>query len=122
MKFANPQIEAEWEETKVDHRLRRLMSAVDTWCVWNLGKQLTLTDVLRTDPNSPHCYGRACDVRTFQEFSDQEAVRIRDWTSLNFPYMGGAFSTTKFEKKGDKNPNGSTATGDHLHFQVRSLT
>lgn len=121
MKFVTVEVQNEW--LKADPRLKRLMAAVDAYSQWRWGIEVTVTDVLRNDPNSPHFSGRACDLRVIDAFDEPMRAHLRDWTNLSFPYGPGSdlYGTCKYERKGQINPNGSVATGDHFHFQVRPL-
>ena len=121
MKFVTVEVQNEW--IKADARLKRLMAAVDAYSQWRFGIEIIVTDVTRNDPKSPHHYGRACDLRSIGAYSEPQRAELRDWTNYSFPYGPGSdlYGTCKYERKGQTNPNGSVATGDHFHFQVRPL-
>lgn len=120
MKFVTVEVQNEW--IKADARLKRLMAAVDAYCLWRFAIQIMVTDVLRPPPpTSPHNDGRACDLRSIGAFSDEQRKQLLAWVNLSFPYGPSEFETCKYEKKGTVNSNGSVATNDHFHFQVRPL-
>ena len=122
MKFVTVEVQNEW--LKAGSRLKRLMTAVDAYSQWHFGIEINVTDVFRLPPpSSPHNDGRACDLRSIGAYSESQRAELRDWTNLSFPYGPGSdlYGTCKYERKGTANSNGSVATGDHLHFQVRPI-
>ena len=69
------------------------------------------SDNFNRDPTDPHARGRAVDFVP----ADFDPKRADEYVKT-LRNMG--FSFAQFEKKGQKNANGSEATGDHIHAQL----
>jgi len=62
--------------------------------------------------NSKHGSGEAIDL-VVAGMKDNSSQYVSQLTAMGFP-------TAQFEQKGQKNANGSVATGDHLHAQLNT--
>jgi hypothetical protein len=69
------------------------------------------SDNFNRDPTDVHARGRAMDFVP----ADFDPKRVDEYIKT-LRSMG--FSHAQFEKKGQVNPNGSVATGDHIHAQL----
>lgn len=105
----------EWQST--DARLQALVLWVARWLAAR-GLTLTITDVYRKDPGSPHSDLRGVDVRTF-DMPGGVPLRLEKEVNLRFPAPPGPDGTpiqmTAIYETPETHPN---ATGPHLHFQV----
>lgn len=118
--FKTFDVSNEFFSEKLDPRVRALVAIVDGWFQYHGKGNCKVTDVYRPDPKSPHSDWRACDIDTDPQLTDGEAMNLRDWINCGFGYdpTRPGIKTAKYEKAGQRNPNGSVATGTHLHIQV----
>lgn len=122
MKFKNVWLEQQFKQ--VDRRIRVLLSFVDLFTVQKYGKEIIVTDLIRTQSqqdtiykdnhdyqkkpwSSVHQYGRGADIRTSNLEYPQKMELVELLNKL--PYGDGKHKTALFHDIG---------TGEHIHIQV----
>jgi hypothetical protein len=126
MRFKTQRIEDEWYSDQISEKLKSIMAILDQFTNMEFGKDIMLTDLMRTKAeqdeiykdnprykerswNSVHQYGRGADIRS-RDFTQDQLNTIKNFLNC-FKY--------------DKNrPNKNTCTihdvgsGMHVHTQV----
>ena len=98
MKFKSDKIEADFSSSNVSWKLKEMIRAGDKYAQIEFGKELVITDLLRTqesqdriykdNPNyhvkpwkSVHQYGRGCDIRT-RNLDPKEIEKLTNFFNL----------------------------------------
>ena len=121
MKFVSARVEAEWQNRKLDARLRDIVIDVATYAKKRWRWEFTLTSIYRTpeedaalEASGIHCEWRAVDVRTRGRRA--EAVEdVARYTNAKWVYD----PKRPRLKVCFKEPHGSAP---HAHFQIHPRT
>ena len=111
---------------KFRSKLGLITYVLDNFCQYHFGKELVITEVLRTldmqdkyykdDPVyqkktflSVHMFGRGIDIRS-SDFDEVQIQKMLDFVNTAFPYGDGEHDTAIFHNVGQ---------GEHIHLQIR---
>ena len=121
MKFASARVEREWQNAKLDARLKSIVTDVAAYARKRWNWEFTITSIYRTPEEDTalqasgiHCEWRAVDVRT-RGRSAGEIEDVARYTNANWMYD----PKRPRLKVCFKEPHG---TGPHAHFQVHQRT
>jgi len=83
--FKTEHQQAQFDLKKINPLLRAIVLEMNYYAVRYFNKALIITDVLRDDPKSPHCYGNAVDVRCWNLKPAEQQILLA-YINKNFPY------------------------------------
>jgi hypothetical protein len=131
--FKTDRIRSEWDERKIDDRLRKIISVLAYYSYELLGKKLFITQLIRTQPEqdaiylnhknktiaekyqkkpwpSVHQHGRGADIRVYKHYTPKEIERLMavlNSIPYNKKYKTATYhNVTKYK------------SGYHIHIQV----
>lgn len=124
IKFKHEWLKNEFNNS-IHPRLRVIVYAIAGFCEYEFNKNLTITEILRTQATqdiyykdspayqrkpwkSVHQYGKGVDCRSF-DFSMKEIKRIDEFVDKHFVYD---------KRRRESSIYHSVGHGNHLHFQV----
>ena len=83
------------------------------------GNKFAVSSMRRGSANSRHSQGLAFDMAMPANKDATAALRELIATMESFGYKQGKDFFAQIERKGQKNKNGSVATGDHMHVEIK---
>lgn len=113
-------LEMEWNDPRLDSRLKFILHAMSDYMFEQFGVNLTITEIYRSDatnreyykdldnpPPSTHQYWRAADIRSY-DLSDKQIQELLFWVVNQVDYGKEGIFTAKYHTVG---------MGFHFHVQ-----
>ena len=128
MKFKEKQMELDWETNKVSQKLKNIIVLGNEYALLELGKELTITDLIRTQAEQDFIYRNNPKYKVKSWQSVHQAgrgadLRVRGFSPKEIEKLKSFFNCFTYDiSRPDKKTCTVHDVGSGNHFHVQSLT